>query len=103
MKEEYIKKSDLLKDRYIYCEDCDPITGETVKEVIGIVDYILYAEIEDMSGADVRENIHGEWNLQEINEDHDYEWVCSKCKKRNDVKTNFCPNCGADMRGETNE
>ena len=41
---------------------------------------------------------HGEWNLQEINEDHEYEWFCSECKKRNDVKTNFCPNCEADMR-----
>jgi len=43
---------------------------------------------------------HGEWNLQEINEDHEYEWFCSECKERNDVKTNFCPHCGADMRGE---
>ena len=29
-------------------------------------------------------------------------WIyaqCSECKYINNVKTNFCPNCGADMRG----
>ena len=25
-------------------------------------------------------------------------WVCSECGKYNDTLTNFCPNCGADMR-----
>lgn len=25
---------------------------------------------------------------------------CSICGEINDVKTNFCPDCGADMRGE---
>lgn len=28
--------------------------------------------------------------------------TCSECDRRN-VADNFCPNCGADMRGETNE
>ena len=31
-----------------------------------------------------------------------YIYMCSCCKKRKaEPKTNFCPNCGADMRGET--
>lgn len=59
--------------------------------------------IKSLPSANVIEVKHGEWNLQEINEDHEYEWFCSECKKRNDVKTNFCPNCGADMRGKVNE
>ena len=27
-------------------------------------------------------------------------YVCSKCGVFNSDKDNFCPNCGADMRGE---
>ena len=26
--------------------------------------------------------------------------MCSECKLHFDIGTNFCPNCGADMRGE---
>lgn len=28
------------------------------------------------------------------------EWICSECKYLIDGKHNFCPYCGADMRGE---
>jgi len=28
------------------------------------------------------------------------EVVCSKCHEHQILPTNFCPNCGADMRGE---
>ena len=28
------------------------------------------------------------------------DFRCSECFERNDVCTNFCPYCGADMRGE---
>lgn len=67
------------------------------------------AEFEHFYGADecyFYDKIkHGHWELQEINEDHEYEWVCSECEGRNDSldKLNFCPNCGADMRGELND
>ena len=26
---------------------------------------------------------------------------CSEFRKKSNYRTNFCPNCGADMRGET--
>lgn len=44
--------------------------------------------------ADVRENVRGEW-LSMFGHN-----VCNKCGFKIDiVPTNFCPNCGADMRG----
>ena len=63
-----------------------------------------YQAVEAIPVADVRENIHGEWNQ--------ITWTtyeCSNCgvlwswdgtQKENGM--NFCPNCGADMR-EKNE
>ena len=65
--------------------------------------FVLNA-IDEMPSADVVEVKHGHWELQETDELWlDCEWICSECKERNDSynKTNFCPNCGADMRSET--
>ena len=76
-----------------------------------------YQKIEELPAADVREVVRGEW---EKHEDFDpygggrfVEWVCSECDKRlrgdwvirnshiEETPTeNFCPNCGANMRGE---
>lgn len=61
--------------------------------------------------ADVAPVVHGEWILVGTNE-HDYETSveekCSLCGRyvyRYDTEPqdNFCPNCGADMRRESEE
>lgn len=46
------------------------------------------------SGADLRENVRGEWI------EHSYTYIvkCSVCDAGSQSKSNFCPNCGADMR-----
>lgn len=31
---------------------------------------------------------------------NDYGYKCSECGEHSDYEENFCPNCGADMRGE---
>jgi len=42
----------------------------------------------------------GEW----VEEDEYGDlWVCDQCGFANERKDNFCPNCGADMRGGDNE
>ena len=53
--------------------------------------------------ADVRENVRGEW--QKVDEQpyfrkHFHKVCCSVCRKQGYDYWNFCPNCGADMRGE---
>ena len=51
--------------------------------------------------ADVRENVRGEWIFPY--EDKKYK-RCSACGKTFysiPATSNFCPNCGADMRGES--
>lgn len=31
---------------------------------------------------------------------HYHYYSCSKCGRRSAIKSNYCPDCGADMRGE---
>lgn len=64
--------------------------------------------IDQQSTADVAPVVHGEW----IKMDKRGNNVrCSKCGNTLDLRgvnagrgdANYCPNCGADMRGEPNE
>lgn len=69
----------------------------------------VYATIEDVPAADVRPVVRGEW----VKNEGRAGWHCSSCKVdnifayswnsntgKNEFQDNFCPNCGADMRGE---
>ena len=46
--------------------------------------------------ADVRENVRGEWKHGDMPTYGGYK--CSICGSNALNKSNFCPNCGADMR-----
>ena len=46
---------------------------------------------------DVRENAKGEWEVIDGSEPRRYG--CSVCKRLSWDMSNFCPNCGADLRG----
>ena len=80
-------------------------------------DFILgfesYKEwLETLPIADVRENVRGEWIYDgEYDEYADNIWKCSNCghtwnfiggylSHPLDYDANYCPNCGAEMRGE---
>ena len=57
-------------------------------------------EVSKISAADVAPVVHGRWIY-----DHWCEFKCSVCGTFSDSKPykgreNYCPNCGADMRGE---
>lgn len=46
---------------------------------------------------------HGHWTLQEDRTKKLYGWhICSECGAWIGEPTNYCSNCGADMRGEQN-
>lgn len=53
-------------------------------------------ELDCVPTADVRENVRGEWIKI-----HWKAFRCSECKGISEYYTDFCPNCGAQMRGES--
>ena len=95
-REEYIKFANALKNNYT-------------------IDFDKLPEFCDMAISALSEN-KGEWiKIQSGDKDFPEIIVCNKCYHENShldfnehnepigkvfVKSNFCPNCGADMRGE---
>jgi len=65
-------------------------------------------ELVEKAKADILEQIErpqGEWKY-ETKFDGIGWWYCSNCCEHKEwigKNSNFCPNCGADMRGEKNE
>lgn len=56
--------------------------------------------------ADVRPNIHATWekvSADKYIQSGNYRYRCSMCGELTIGEPNFCPTCGADMRGEANE
>ena len=93
----YIDKDTLgLTDFEIFM--CDGSYKEALK--------MLLEKIEQAPTADVRENVKGEW-IKEVDTMGGYDdytpinYYCSICGYLSmDGQTNYCPNCGSDMRGE---
>ena len=46
--------------------------------------------------------VYGGW-MQAIGENYWFDYTCSICGELEEFEYNFCPNCGADMRGEKND
>lgn len=82
--------------RYI---DADKLQ-QAYKEIHGGKRSLL---IDTEPTADVRENVRGAWLKGEYySNGYKEEWIfpyCSICHYEIDKMYNFCPNCGADMRG----
>lgn len=69
---------------------------------------IVWQMVQDAPTIEAKPVVHGEW----LDAPYVYfgakRYLCSECKDSEFwearfviVKENFCPNCGADMRGET--
>jgi len=65
--------------------------------------------VEEQPTIDAEPVRRGKWIWK--GEDGDSRWMCSECKCKEYVSTcngvpdiwQYCPNCGADMRGKTDE
>lgn len=55
-------------------------------------------DVADAPAAD--KVVKGKW-LRKYNDTFGWLWKCSECHYGDTRLFNFCPNCGADMRGET--
>ena len=59
--------------------------------------YLCEDAINSIPAADVRSVVKGTWRERRFSEDV-YGAQCSVCHTTWDYGTNYCPNCGADMR-----
>jgi hypothetical protein len=71
-------------------------TVEILKEMAFTATETQRRALEDAISA-LSEN-KGEWIYQQGVVP--YKWRCNKCEKMFKTDFNYCPNCGADMRGE---
>lgn len=62
----------------------------------------MFDEIIDNAPAAEPERPKGEWlKYLYYAQENRWECICSICGKLNQQESNFCPNCGADLRGDT--
>lgn len=74
-------------------EDCYKAINDTCDRHI--------KEIRNLPGADVVERQRGKWEYKPSLYPYGVEhFECSLCGESVVDRTNFCSNCGADMRGE---
>ena len=79
----------------------------TIANFYNIVIKLCIEVIERIPTADVRENVHGEWEKMDMHRGME-QYKCSECEAEcyvpecmGEPMYLFCPNCGADMREET--
>ena len=96
---DYIKREDAIKlcidiidYRTTELVDMGEVLPSEKKNVIKIA-------FKKLPSADVVERKRGEW-IAKANNPHNARWLCSACNYATVSRHNFCPNCGADMRGE---
>ncbi len=69
---------------------------------------VVLNKLSDAPTVDAVERKRGEWIHDGYDIPHGVDWMhCSVCGRREPyvpaAMTNFCPSCGAEMRGEANE
>jgi rubrerythrin len=93
---DYIERKKVFNDLLDQCKitGYGGLTPNDVKYVFSL-----------QTNADVTPVVRGQWDRLELSD----KWQCSVCGVLMDIDgtpqenlLNFCPNCGADMRGENN-
>ena len=81
------------------------LRGRCVGKTVAMVSAALKCMIDNAPTVDAVEVVHGRWTA--INQHKDVEgwiecdYVCSACGEIAMEEHNYCPNCGAKMRGDT--
>ena len=88
--DEYIRREDVIEWFMPYAH-----AGESID-----ADVVIY-DIKGMKAADVAPVVHGRWLC--VDTDTEQFFLCNRCKKKEYWESNYCPNCGADMRGINDE
>lgn len=107
---DYISREAVKQIIAAQCEECDDACLEFDGIQPDCNQCLLYGAkkaIESLPAADVRPVVKAHWTDHRTIE-HDGEWYCSACGKEitiymgpdRDDRYSYCPNCGADMRGE---
>ena len=99
MTDDYIKREDAIRLAKDIVLPSGAITENHTTKPIVIWRCIDADEVMDIPSANVRKNVKGHWVVDR------YCSVCDFDKYEADcccggLPQNFCPNCGADMRGE---
>ena len=95
---EYIKREDALAELDNACRKYD--------EDVFLGLSLAANAISKLPAADVRPVVRGEWVKAEVAHQIRKKFqpeCCSVCRREKRGNWNFCPNCGADMRGEDND
>lgn len=77
-----------------YIEVWEAEDTEHGKQLVMAVD-----DLKCLPPADVRPVVRGRWVYGIVRADIPIPLECSACEWQVTRRTNFCPNCGADMRG----
>lgn len=90
-----------VQEKVLICELLtDMIAKDASLFTLASINYSLKA----IPAADVRPVVKAEWEKvteQPYLRKHYHVVACSACHKRGNQGWKYCPNCGADMRGES--
>lgn len=80
--------------------DADELKKALNTELKGYLQYLPIAFNDLIDNAPtVEERPHGKWITNYVSQFFNPGRSCSLCNKTVEFSENFCPNCGADMRG----
>ena len=89
IKDDFIKRSDALLAVFdLYVRDCSALLNN------GIPYQHIKNALRTIKAIDVQPVRRARWKCESIG-----CYYCSLCNEQSLVKTKFCGNCGADMRG----
>lgn len=110
--DDYIKRQDVLDAFWLVDPENDGADGGTVVlQNLELTSSDVESIVSEIPAADVRPVVRGRW-IKQNDDPLDGNFYCSACHSGIDIATGsetpidremfFCPNCGADMREETN-